>query len=183
MIKTYGHRVAVSWLEIQLRDLSEFAGCKDKLTAAQINETAEMIADEYSHYRLTEFMLFFQRFKRCEYGKFYGRVDPMVLLQALRTFAEQRAAVHRDRYRQLSRNAEEEKRRLEDAAYDAMRQRYRQRVPEAFTPAAPIEFLQYQLLGYDQLPDEAFAQELQAITSGRKPIPSASEILSRQLGA
>lgn len=70
-----------------------------------------------------------------------------------------------------------------DEAITALRERYRQRVPEAFTPAAPVDLLQYQLLGYDQLPDEAFAQELQAITSGKKQIPSASEILSRQLGA
>lgn len=170
--EAFGEDAVTSWLEVQINNLSEFAGCKDKLTDAQIAETAEMIFDEYPRYKLTEFMLYFQRFKRGEYGRFYGRVDPITIMHFLRTFAEQRATVYNDYYREKERREAEEKRRQEDAEHYALCQRFRQRVPGAFTPSAPITLLQYRIFGYDRLSDAAFADELQAIMSGRKKLPT-----------
>lgn len=171
---TYGRKTATSWLEIQLNNLSEFAGCKGKLSPAQIAETAAMILDGYPHYKLTEFMLFFQRFKRCEYGKFYGAVDPMVILQALATFDEERRKVKADR-----KNREQQAKQDEsENEHRRLRQRYAKRIPDAFTSDAPISFLQYRLMGYDSMTEEQLTKEIVALRSGEKSIPAdAQQIL------
>lgn len=165
----YGRNTAESWLEIQLNDLSEFAGCKEKLRKEQISELAAMILEDYAPYKLTEFMLFFQRFKRCEYGKFYGAVDPMVILQALATFeADRREVIYKKR--------KEETRIREEACnqeHEALKKRYKQRVPDAFTDNAPVSFPQYRLMGYDYMDDATLAAELQAIKDGTKKIPDS----------
>ncbi len=166
--KAYGRKTAMSWMEIQLYNLSEFAGCKEKLSPTQIAETAAMILDGYPCYKLTEFMLFFQRFKRCEYGKFYGAVDPMVILQALSTFSEERVLAITKRQQA----EQKEKQKKQDAELDEIRERYRRRVPDAFTDKAPIDFLQYRLMGFDCMDDERLAKELETIVSGEKKLPT-----------
>lgn len=178
--QAYGRTAAMSWMEIQLNNLSEFAGCKGKLTTAQIAETAAMIVDGYPHFKLTEFMLFFQRFKRCEYGKFYGAVDPMTILQALTTFGEQRARAIEER----EAAAEKERQEAAKRANDELRERYRDRVPDAFTPKAPLDFLQYRLLGYDSMSDEQLAMEIADLQSHKKTLPrGARQMLDYLRGA
>lgn len=167
MIAAYGRNTAESWLEIQLNDLSEFAGCKEKLSNRQIIETAQMIIETYQHYNLTEFMLFFQRFKRCQYGRFYGAVDPMIILQALDVFNEER----RQAYIERERIENNEKKAADERAYTELRQRYMKRVPDAFSPNAPINFLQYRLMGYDSMSDDELNREIDDIRAGRKTIP------------
>lgn len=163
----YGTNTALSWLQIQLNDLSEFAGCRNKLSLRQIRELAAIIMQEYAHYRLTELMLFFQNFKRCRYGRFYGAVDPMVIMQALGTFDDERAdAIDARRSRDRKEQEAEDDSRLE-----RLRQRYIDRIPAAFTDAAPVDFLQYRLMGFDRMDDARLAAELADITSGRKTIP------------
>lgn len=128
-----------------------------------------MMLEYYGHYKLTEFMLFFQKFKKCEYGKFYGSVDPMVIMGALDTFNRERLTAYYKRESEIenARKAEEEK------AYILIRERYRQRVPDAFTENAPIDFCQYRTLGYDTWDDESFHNEIQDIINGIVVIPKS----------
>lgn len=172
--EAWGRNAAEAWMEIQLNDLSEFAGCKEKLGRRQIADLAVMIIEGYPHFKLTEFMHFFQRFKRCDYGKFYGAVDPMVILQALATFAEDRRRIFDDRRRAEERAKEAEARR----ANEQLKARYKARVPGAFTDKAAISFLQYRLMGYDGMTDAELTTEIEALTSGAKTIPAdAQQIL------
>ena len=177
--EAYGHNVSKSWMQIQISDLSEFVGAREKLNSNQIEELAEIISDEYGHYKLTELMLFFQRFKRCAYGRFYGTVDPMVIMQALRAFAAEREA-------EIARHVADEQRALqaaEDAAYRALRERYARRVPDAFTDSAPLNFLQYRLMGYDSMTDDALAADIAAIKKGTIKLPRAlTDILAAIAG-
>lgn len=166
--RSYGTAVAETWLSIQLNDLSEFTGCRAKLNERQLDELAAMMTDMYPHYRLTEFMLFFQCFKRGEYGRFYGAIDPMVIMEALNTFDAYRRRMHIRRQCALS----AEKRSVETAALEAMRERYRSRVPGAYTPDAAMSFLQYQLLGYDSADDATLGRDLDAIASGDLSLPA-----------
>ena len=162
----YGRIKAELWLEIQLNDLSEFSGCREKLGPTRTPDLAAMIFEGYPHFKLTEFMMFFQRFKRCEYGRFYGAVDPMVILQALSTFAEdRRKLIERKRM-------EEERERVKaiDREYKLIRKRYGERIPGAYTPEAPSSLLQYRLMGYDCMDDEALHREIDAIRSGKKKL-------------
>lgn len=82
----YGKNTPVAWLVPQLLNLSEFCGCKGKLSDAQLEECAFTIATEYYYLKVSELMLFFHKFKAGYYGKFYGNVDPMVITTSLRTF-------------------------------------------------------------------------------------------------
>lgn len=91
--EAYGRGTARSWLMLQLRDLSEFAGCREKLPIAKLEELASIIIREYGFLKLTELMDFFRRFKAGSYGKFYGAVDPMVITCALREFMRERSVI------------------------------------------------------------------------------------------
>ena len=88
--KAFGS-TAEAWLVIQLAELSEYAGVKEKLTTRQLTDTALLIQQMYGHFKVTELMLFFRQFKSGRYGRFYGSVDPMLIMTALETFAGERA--------------------------------------------------------------------------------------------
>lgn len=128
---------------------------------------ASMIIESYGYYKLTEFMLFFQKFKRGEYGKFYGAVDPMQILQALDEFHKERVAVY-IRKEQEKQKAHQAK---IDREWEELRTRYRNRVPDAFKKNAPLTFNEYRLLGYDLMDDETLSREIKALQSGEKTVP------------
>ena len=90
MTEAYGENITETWLEIQLRDLSEFAGCKDKLSIQQIEQIAKVIILEFGFMKATELMHFFILFKSGKFGKFYGSVDGLVITEALQEFREMR---------------------------------------------------------------------------------------------
>ena len=101
----FGKGTGAAFVVPQLYNLSEFCGCREKLTEAQLEETARLIAAAYPWLRLTELMLFFHRLKLGLYGRFYGSVDPMAITSALRAFLADRAAIID---RALQRQAEQE---------------------------------------------------------------------------
>lgn len=82
----FGDDAAESWLEIQLTDLSEFSGCKEKLDARQAERLAKVIMTMFGFYKVTELMYFFMLFKSGKFGKFYGIVDGMAITTALQQF-------------------------------------------------------------------------------------------------
>lgn len=96
--RKYGVGTANAWLIPQIANLSEFCGCKEKITPIQIKECASIIANEYYFLKVSELMLFFYLFKAGRYGKFYGNVDPMVITCSLRQFLTDRsdAIFHHD---------------------------------------------------------------------------------------
>lgn len=93
----FSRKVVVAWLVQHLFNLSEFCGCKEKLSNDMMDELGFIIMNEFYYLKMTELMLFFYRFKLGEYGKFYGSVDPMVILSSLRQFVTWRN-VQIDRY-------------------------------------------------------------------------------------
>lgn len=88
--QAYGETVAELWLEVQLKDLSEFAGCKDKLSVHQIEQTAKVIILNFYFLKVTEMMHFFILFKGGKFGKFYGAVDGLVITEALQDYCRLR---------------------------------------------------------------------------------------------
>lgn len=172
--QAYGCKTSMTWLEIQINDLSEFAGCKGKLTQAQITETAAIMLDKYGYYKLTEFMLYFQKVKRGEYGSFYGAVDPMRLLEAIKMFNDERAWEY-DREESRRRKAERQKAQAES---DNIVRRYQQHVPGADSGKGIISLLQFRLMGFASLPDKELDACMADIAQGRKTIPKdVNEIL------
>lgn len=88
---TYSQDVAESWLAIQIRDLSEYAGARDKLRTDQIDIISSVILNEYSYLKVTELMYFFYLWKAGRFGKFYGVIDPIVITESLIEFRKIRA--------------------------------------------------------------------------------------------
>lgn len=88
--RDYGKKIPTAWLIPQLQNLSWYCGVKDKLTASQLEECAFIIATDFFFLKVSELMLFFHRFKSGRYGKFYGKVDPLVITCSLREFVKER---------------------------------------------------------------------------------------------
>ena len=86
----YGSNASVTWLLPQLFNLSEYCGVKDKLHGDVMLECAGIIASEFFYLKTSEIMLFMVRFKAGKYGRFYGKVDPMMITMALRQFCLER---------------------------------------------------------------------------------------------
>lgn len=103
----FGKNITETWLAIQLRNLSEFSGVKDKLDTAQIDMLAKTIIATFNYVKVTELMHFFLLFKSGKYGKFYGAVDGIVITEALQDFC-------RERNEKLYRFYEAEKKRKDE---------------------------------------------------------------------
>lgn len=86
--KAYGDNSASMWLAVAITNLNEFCGSKS-MTDNQIQELAYIIANEYKDQKFSVLMLFFYKFKCGYFGKFYGKVDPMVITCALKDFVEE----------------------------------------------------------------------------------------------
>lgn len=88
--EAFGKNVVVTWIAIQLHDLSEFSGAKEKLSIEQIDQTAKIISQFFGNLKPEELMLFFLQFKAGVYGKFYGAIDGMTITEKLREFVEEK---------------------------------------------------------------------------------------------
>lgn len=88
----YGRNRLKGWLIGQMEDLNRLAGARDKSQCLALEQTAEAIISEYSHLRITDIMLFLNRFKAGRYGRFYGTTDPLVVTSALPEYCKERTA-------------------------------------------------------------------------------------------
>lgn len=103
---------STSWLMAQLYDLSEYCGVKDKLSSRMLTQCARVISANYYYLKVTELLLFFSRFKAGRYGHFYGSVDPLVIMQALREFIAER----NDMIDEIENRRQEERKRQQASA-------------------------------------------------------------------
>ena len=105
----YSPKVAQAWIIPQLVDLSEFCGVKEKFTQNQLNQCSDIIANDFFYLKTSEIMLFFAKFKRCCYGRFYGSVDPLVIIESLKKFCIERNKAYYDK------EEKENERRIEES--------------------------------------------------------------------
>ena len=83
-----GDNTAQQWLAEAVADLSAFSGAKN-LSGNQVDQVSRLIAQEYHDLKYSEVALFFHRFKCGDYGKFYGGVDPLDMMVALKEYSQQ----------------------------------------------------------------------------------------------
>lgn len=81
----FGANAASSWLTTHIANLNKFAGSKN-MSDPQTKELAQIIAQEYKNIKFSILMLFFYRFKLGDFGKFFGKIDPMVITCSLKDF-------------------------------------------------------------------------------------------------
>lgn len=118
----FGCSTTEAWLAVQIRDLSEFSGCRDKLDIENIDKLAKVIIASFHHLKVTELMHFFLLFKSGKYGKFYGAVDGLVITEALQEFCHDRnETLHRiyEEERKRAKEIEDEQHRQEVAKFHA----------------------------------------------------------------
>ena len=114
----YGKNTSVMFLIPQLFNLSEFCGTKEKFTESQIHETASLIATSYPWLKVKEVMTFFKLFKMGNYGHFYGSVDPMKVLCALKEFLSYRSEVYAEYEQQKAQEKIAEDKLLPTISYE-----------------------------------------------------------------
>lgn len=83
--KAFGDSCSAEWLTVHLADLNTFSGSK-VMDNGQTKSLAKILAHEYKDVKYSIFMLFFYKFKCGYFGKFWGRVDPMVITCSLKSF-------------------------------------------------------------------------------------------------
>ena len=81
----YGKRSSAEWLTIHLAELNIFSGSK-QMDNEQTKSLSKILAQEYKDVKYSVMMLFFYKFKCGYFGKFWGKVDPMVITCSLRDF-------------------------------------------------------------------------------------------------
>ncbi|MDO5764580.1 MAG: hypothetical protein Q4P84_02615 [Elusimicrobiales bacterium] len=102
----YGPNTAAMFLVVQLNDLSEYAGVKNKLVDKALEQCACAIANKYYYLKVSEILLFFKRFKEGRYGIFYGSVDPLVIMSSIPKFLQERATKLDERRRLYNNSGE-----------------------------------------------------------------------------
>jgi len=90
--KLYGQKVTLSWLQVMLVRVNEYAGVKEKLSVIAMQDMANMITGMAWYLRMSEMMLFFAYLMSGRYGKFYGAIDPVAIGDALWQFLQYRTA-------------------------------------------------------------------------------------------
>lgn len=91
--RQFGEGMAQEWLTYQIIDFSEFCGVRQKITAMQLQQVAMLLTSEYKKMKVTDFMLFFRRFKLGYYGQLFGAFDPLLLTNKFLEYKKERSAI------------------------------------------------------------------------------------------
>ena len=117
----YGDSAPIEWLTYQILDLNRYSNCK-MMTDYQVKSLAYTIYKDYYYLKLTEVMMFFSKVKAADYGQlFFGAVDPIPLMGALKRFAEDRAEMVRIK-EEADARAEREKPRIGTINFEQFKQ-------------------------------------------------------------
>lgn len=90
MQEAYGEIVGIAFLKAQFIKINEFAGSKQKISEAQLEDLSLQIMAEYPFLNVLEVIVFCGRLRSGMYGEFYGSVDPMKILYGLSLFCKDR---------------------------------------------------------------------------------------------
>ena len=109
--QAFGSGSGEKWLVPQIADLTLYTGAKN-IDKYQHRALARLLSSEYYWLKLSEFLLFFNRFKMGHYGRFFGNVDPMVITCAMRDFISERNDIIAEEEQKERMEREREERRL-----------------------------------------------------------------------
>lgn len=89
--RDFGKNVCKAVVIIALDDLIEFYNVKLSFTDAQINQTADLIIENFYWFKVDDFKLCFNRAKTGYYGAAYNRLDGSVIFEWLNRYADERS--------------------------------------------------------------------------------------------
>lgn len=90
LAECYSENFVIAWILVQLENLNDYCGTTRKMNIDQMATLSKLIVDNYPNYKVTQLMVFFNRFKIGQYCKFYDSVDPMAITKSLRMFDVER---------------------------------------------------------------------------------------------
>lgn len=117
--RTYGKETPIILLQTWVDNLGQFVGVKEKADEYQLRELAELFYQEAFFLKIVEIGLFFNNVKKGKYGKFFGAIDPLLVLTMLSEYLSERTAAYRDIIKQ-----EERSRREDSAGWEKHREYY-----------------------------------------------------------
>lgn len=91
--KNYGDIQAKAIVVDMLVGFIQFINVGKTMNAEQVAETVKMIESYFPHLNLADLKLFFDKMKLGHYGKFYDRLDGMVILENLEQYNQERMNV------------------------------------------------------------------------------------------
>lgn len=148
LAQAYDQSTADAWIEIQLRDLSEYSGCREKLSIEQLSEIARVIRVEWGYLKVTELMYFFHKFKAGAYGKFYGAVDGLVITSAIQDFMEDRRAYLTRLEQEEQKKADAVEEEAHRKAVDEFRRHY---MAVGMKPCEYLDFCKKHQISYEEM--------------------------------
>ena len=93
MKKNYGELQTKALVVDMLVKFIQFINVGKTMNADQVAETVQMIEGYFPHLNLADLKLFFNQMKLGYYGKFYDRIDGMVILENLEQYNQERMNV------------------------------------------------------------------------------------------
>lgn len=90
LLEMYGRETVHTWLAVMVEDLNDYCGVRQKMTDKQKDEVAHILMCECKRLNIAEVALFFLRVKSGVYGEYYGILDPVKTMSALRKYMHER---------------------------------------------------------------------------------------------
>jgi hypothetical protein len=92
--KKVGKSISINIIKIWLVKLNEYLNISRKMNPDQINETADLIYDEFYYLKISDIALLMKRIKTGYYGQFYESIDGMKLMDMFYKYAQERMNTH-----------------------------------------------------------------------------------------
>jgi hypothetical protein len=107
--KKVGKNISLNIIKVWLINLNDYLNISRKMNPAQINETSELIYDEFYYFKIADIALLMKRIKTGYYGQFYESIDGMKLMDMFYKYAQDRIDLH---ITDISRETNEHKRTI-----------------------------------------------------------------------
>lgn len=88
--KQTGKKVSLSIIKIWLINLNDFLNISRKMNQVQIEQTSELIYDDFYYFKISDIALLMKRIKTGHYGQFYESIDGMKLMEMFYQYAQER---------------------------------------------------------------------------------------------
>lgn len=88
--KKVGKNISLNILKIWLINLNDFLNISRKMNPTQVDETVNLIYDEFYYFKISDIALLMKRIKTGHYGQFYESIDGMKLMDMFYKYAQER---------------------------------------------------------------------------------------------
>lgn len=86
MTEQFGDKITKAFLWKELSNLVLFVNVGKSMDMEQIKMTADFIIQDFSNLNLSDFKLFFAKFRKGDFGQLYDRIDGQIIYLALKEY-------------------------------------------------------------------------------------------------